>query len=402
MSDSMRGRPISLHVQFPPEFLELATKIARRRKVDYRLRQRAALVCLLATEPQVSQAEAAARVSLTPCTVFRWRQRWANGDFVLEDKAGRGRKPIFAPCGPNRAGNDEAIKKALFTLLHSPPSAYDINRTSWKLDDLPCLLHQQGVHITKHTIRRIVFESGYRWRKAREVLTSNDPKYKEKMARIHTILSTLSSNDRFFSIDEYGPFSIGKRGGRALVAPGETPIVPQRQQYKGVLIVTAGLELSTNQVTHFYSERKNSGEMTKLLNVLLEQYSACDNIYLSWDAASWHASKELYERMSQVNDPAFRSLHGTPLVGLAPLPSNAQFLNVIESVFSGMARAIIHNSDYQSEGEAQKAIDRYFAERNSHYLQHPKRAGDKIWWCLINIAAFLPFLYHDENMMATV
>jgi hypothetical protein len=23
-------------------------------------------------------------------------------------------------------------------------------------------------------------------------------------------------------------------------------------------------------------------------------------------------------------------------------------------------------------------------------------------WCLINIAAFLPFLYHDENMMATV
>jgi hypothetical protein len=28
--------------------------------------------------------------------------------------------------------------------------------------------------------------------------------------------------------------------------------------------------------------------------------------------------------------------------------SGAQFLNVIESVFSGMARAIIHNSDYDS------------------------------------------------------
>jgi hypothetical protein len=119
--------------------------------------------------------------------------------------------------------------------------------------------------------------------------------------------------------------------------------------------------------------------MTKLLNVLLEQYCACDNIYLSWDAASWHASKELYERMSQVNDPAYRSLHNTPLVGLAPLPSSAQFLNIIESVFSGMARAIIHNSDYQSEDEAKKAIDRYFAERNDYFIQHPKRAGDKIW-----------------------
>jgi len=31
-----------------------------------------------------------------------------------------------------------------------------------------------------------------------------------------------------------------------------------------------------------------------------------------------------------------------------PLPAGAQFLNVIESVFSGMARAIIHNSDYES------------------------------------------------------
>jgi len=44
-----------------------------------------------------------------------------------------------------------------------------------------------------------------------------------------------------------------------------------------------------------------------------------------------------------------------------------------------MARAIIHNSDYQSVEEAMQAIDRYFAERNAAFLANPRRAGKKIW-----------------------
>ena len=52
---------------------------------------------------------------------------------------------------------------------------------------------------------------------------------------------------------------------------------------------------------------------------------------------------------------------------------------MIESVFSGMARAIIHNSNYQSPEEATAAIDRYFEERNAHFEANPRRAGNKIW-----------------------
>lgn len=70
---------------------------------------------------------------------------------------------------------------------------------------------------------------------------------------------------------------------------------------------------------------------------------------------------------------------GEPQLELAPLPASAQFLNVIESVFSGMARSIIHRSDYESKAAAQAAMDRYFKERNEHFLAHPQRAGKKIW-----------------------
>jgi hypothetical protein len=83
--------------------------------------------------------------------------------------------------------------------------------------------------------------------------------------------------------------------------------------------------------------------------------------------------------VKSINLPDYRETARTPIVELVPLPKSAQFLNVIESVFSGMAKAIVHNSDYQSVEQAVTAIDRYFQERNKHFQDHPKKAGKKIW-----------------------
>jgi hypothetical protein len=48
-------------------------------------------------------------------------------------------------------------------------------------------------------------------------------------------------------------------------------------------------------------------------------------------------------------------------------------------VFSGMARAIINNSDYVSVEECKQAINLHFKERNIYFRKNPKRAGNKIW-----------------------
>jgi hypothetical protein len=42
--------------------------------------------------------------------------------------------------------------------------------------------------------------------------------------------------------------------------------------------------------------------MIKLLEVLLKKYHDQDRLYLSWDAASWHISKELYEKVENINN----------------------------------------------------------------------------------------------------
>jgi hypothetical protein len=170
---------------------------------------------------------------------------------------------------------------------------------------------------------------------------------------------------------------VKQQNGCKLVAPGEIATVPQWQRSKGFFVITAALELSTNQVTHFSSEKKNTDEVIKLLEIILHRNRHLSHLYLSWDAASWHMSKRLEERIAANNVMAY--VTGSTRVDVAPLPAGAQFLNVIESIFSGMARAIIHNSNYKSTDEAKYAIDRYFAERNEHFRMHPQRAGNEIW-----------------------
>jgi len=283
------------------------------------------------------------------------------------------------------------MREAVFKFLHSPPPDHGFNRTTWKANDLQSALARSGVALGRHAIRTIIKRAGYRWLKAKKVLTSRDPEYRTKLDHIQTILGGLGKDDGFFSIDEYGPFAVKCRPGLRLAAPGETVTVfPQWQKSKGALIITAALELSTNQVTHFYSKKKDTEEMIKLLEVLLEQHRHLKLMYLSWDAASWHISKRLLERVRTNNVMA--EVTGSTRVEIAPLPAGAQFLNVIESVFSGMARAVIHNSDYQSLSSAKAAIDRHFLERNDVFRKHPERAGKRIWGKERNRAAF-----HEAN-----
>ena len=284
---------------------------------------------------------------------------------------------------PRREGpkkyDDPIYKDEIFSILHSPPSYFGFNRSTWRQSDMKKIMEKKGLKISKHCIAKIIKNAGYRYRKAKTVLTSNDPEYKEKVRIITEILSNLTEKEKFFSVDEYGPFAIKKQGGKSLVPSGQIKTIPQHQKSKGSLIITAALELSTNQITHFFSKNKNTDEMLKLLKLLIKKYEGEDCIYFSWDAASWHVSKKFLQTVEEINRKDSKEYPNSPILKLAPLPTCAQFLNVIESVFSGMARAIINNSDYGSINECMVAIDRYFAERNCFFEENPRRAGNKIW-----------------------
>ena len=284
---------------------------------------------------------------------------------------------LIARAPREKKCDDPHFRESIFRLLHEPPSLSGINRSVWRLIDLRHALELQGVSACHETILQVIKSAGYRWRSAKVVLTSTDPEYREKLEHFQSILGALLPSERFFSIDEYGPFAIKMKGGRWLVGPDENPSVPQWQKSKGWLILTAALELSTNQVTHFYSTAKNTNEMIRMIGTLVEEYQTATKLFISWDAASWHMSKALVSFIDEHNEVAVDN--SRPTVELVPLPASAQFLNVIESVFSGMARSIIHGSNYESKDAAVQAINLYFQERNENFRANPRRAGNKIW-----------------------
>ena len=334
------------------------------------LRQRNRALFVLGTAYGVPASHISSYLMISQQTMGRWHKILKLGtvkQFLSPDAFVRNRPKLHS----------QNIREVLFKILHTPPKKYNFSRTNWRSVDLKRAMQMDGATTSLWTIRHIIRNEGYRWRKAKVSLTSTDPNYREKVDRIKEILANLQEDESFLSVDEYGPFSIRLVGGRKLVRAQEVPTVPQWQKSRGHLILTAALDLRTNQIAHFYSEKKNTAEMIKIIELVRKQSSGKSTLYFSWDAASWHMSKALESRLEFLNEWAI--FDGAPKIILAPLPARAQFLNVIESVFSGMARALIHNSDFEDLGEAKKSIDAYIDQRNTHFLEHPKRAGNKIW-----------------------
>jgi transposase len=264
-------------------------------------------------------------------------------------------------------------------LIHSRPQAFGINRASWNHASLATAYKQRYEEtISKSVVGRILQRAGYKMKKARRVLSSPDPEYREKVDLVLGTLRNLQPNELFFFIDELGPLRVKKYGGRGFVHENDVHTVPQEQPNKGSVIMSGALNATTNQVSWLYSGAKDTQAMIDLIEILFNQHTFTSRIYLTWDAASWHKSGLLVEWLDTFNVETSTSGFG-PTIHLVPLPTSSQFLDVIEAVFSGMKKAVVHHSDYQTEGEMKTAISRHFVERNSYFRDNPKRAGKKIW-----------------------
>ncbi|WP_183558481.1 IS630 family transposase [Mucilaginibacter sp. SP1R1] len=352
---------------------ELSTLRKWRKGNDRRLWQVSVLLMTVYTYNSMGKLEH--QIECTYATMLHWLRTYERQGLEALSRPGN-RKPISKE-------RQAAIEKRTDEVIHmvrQSPKLYGIDKTSWTITDLAYAYGKtSGKPVSYSSVGNYLKNRGVRFRRSREVLVSHDPLFREKYDHLQQTLSNLGKKEKFFSIDEYGPKAIRPKGGRQLVRKGELPIYYKVDKSKGCFICTCALELSTNQLTWFYSGKKDTDEMIRLIDILTLQYQDQERLYLSWDAASWHDSQQLRDYLAEINEPDYRQKLKTPGVELVPLPARTPHLNVIESVFSGLSKSFIHNSDYQSVAECTAAIDRYFNCRNQHFLQHPKRAGQKIW-----------------------
>jgi transposase len=148
----------------------------------------------------------------------------------------------------------ERKSKGVLGLIHSRPNAFGINRASWNHASLATAYKQcYGQAISKSTVGRILQKAGYKIKKARRVLSSPDPEYREKVDLVLSTLRNLQPNELFFFIDELGPLRIKKYGGRGFVHENDVYTIPQQQPFKGSIIMSGALSATTNHVSWLYS-----------------------------------------------------------------------------------------------------------------------------------------------------
>lgn len=269
--------------------------------------------------------------------------------------------------------------KRVLELLHHQPRDFDINRSNWSLQSMAAAYENHyGESISKSTISKYIRSEGYSFRRARKVLCSPDPEYKNKVGLVLKTLHSLDASELFFFVDELGPLRVKKFGGRSYVKKGSMLSFPQQQPYKGSVTLAGALSATTNQTTWIFVDSKDSSAMIDLIEVLFNRHHNVTRLYITWDAASWHRSNALVDWLDEFNRETQEDGLG-PIIEFIPLPTSSQFLDVIEAVFSGMKRAVVHHSDYQSEDEMKAAISGHFAQRNLHFAETPRRAGKRIW-----------------------
>jgi len=200
-----------------------------------------------------------------------------------------GLQALFAPKTPSASRVASAAEKAnrILALLHCRPDSLGFNRVSWTQDDLVRAYketHSEG--ISRNMVSRAIKKIGYGWRKARRVLTSPDPNYREKTELLWNTLRTLSESELLFYCDEWGPVQVKRRGGRAYRLKGSVPRIPRHQASKGTVSLVAALSATTNQITWLFVPSKDSESMMRLLETLYNQYHHKSKLYITWDAVS--------------------------------------------------------------------------------------------------------------------
>jgi transposase len=153
----------------PPEALEeLRTASKNRKELGFARRARGVLLFAEGRRYRyICEA-----LSVSKEAVRLWLRAYeANGIAGLIDQ----------PRPPRVRVKSEQIEEAVDEIIHRPPSEFGFDRSTWSLESITeYVLASRGVQVGLQTVREVLAEKGYRWRRAKHSVISPDPDYQAK------------------------------------------------------------------------------------------------------------------------------------------------------------------------------------------------------------------------------
>jgi transposase len=215
------------------------------------------------------------------------------------------------------------------------------------------------------TVSKILARNKVRPHKVRYYLERRDPDFDDKMVQILLVYQEVELQRESDEEDSKVVISYDERPGIQAIeskapdlppVPGRHPTISREFEYirHGTSSLLAGVDLVTGHVHHLLRDRHRSREFIEFLQLLDRSYPKDKKIRIILDNHSSHLSKETNEYLSSVPNRfefVFTPVHGS-------------WLNLIETLFSKIARTVLRHIRVANKEELWARIDAYFDDLN--------------------------------------
>ena len=225
--------------------------------------------------------------------------------------------------------------------------------------------HPSLSEIAGGTVSKILKRNKIRPHKVRYYLERRDPDFDQKMVQLLLVYEEVEvqreadedHDSVVISYDEKpGIQAIESTGADLPPVPGRHPSISREFEYvrHGTCSLLAGVDLMTGHVHHLVRDRHRSREFIEFLQLLDRTYPKDMKIRLILDNHSSHTSKETNAFLRTVPNRfefVFTPVHGS-------------WLNLVETLFSKMARSVLRHIRVSGKDELRARIDAYFEDLN--------------------------------------
>jgi transposase len=275
------------------------------------------------------------RVNVHPDNVRKWIRRFNKyGINGIIEKKKTGRKPII----------NKEVEQKIISIFNTKPKELGIPFNTWSLRKLQAYLIKNIVKDISHVeVRRVLLSEELNYRRARQELESEDPKYEAKMARIKRLLKKPNCIVLF----EDEKTIVAKR------YPGhewcfKSAVIKKNQKIKGKAVMFAIYNHNSHEhkIYRKYFNRLTKDNFRKFLDYIDKLFD--EDVYMILDNHRSHWLGKKYKRIK-----------------LVFLPTHSPKLNQMDTQFSVIQREVLNNSKFRSIGEVEKKIDSWIRSFNS-------------------------------------
>ena len=225
----------------------------------------------------------------------------------------------------------------------------------WSLQKLRGYLIEQKIisSISLQWLRELLRRCRVRWRHSKSWKESDDPQFWPKYRRIRRLYGKRPKAGRRICVDEFGPLNLQPRHGKHYARIGH--IDRHRASYNrkgGVRYMFGAYDMERDTLVGRFAIQKNWISFLAFLKWLRRCYRSSEVLHIVLDNAGYHLKAEVLDYAARHKIKFYWT------------PTNASWLNRIESHFTALRKFALDNTDYHSHKEQQEAIECYLSWRN--------------------------------------